>query len=59
MSNTGYTGRCPRCNARLETIEGWREYGDQLIEIVVEGCMKCGYLVDDESDDNDEWKEYE
>lgn len=45
--------KCPRCGARLEMIEGWREYGDRLVEVVVEGCMKCGYLVD-EDDEEDE-----
>jgi Zn ribbon nucleic-acid-binding protein len=47
--------KCPRCGARLEMIEGWREYGDRLVDIVVEGCMKCGYAVDDERDDDDEY----
>ena len=46
--------KCPRCGARLEMIDGYREYGDQLVEIVVEGCMKCGYLVDE--DEEDDWE---
>lgn len=48
---------CPRCGAKLEMIDGWREYGDRLVEIVVEGCMKYGYLVDKDSNDDDEWED--
>lgn len=42
---------CPRCNAKLEAIEGWQEYGDRIVAIVVVGCMKCGYLLDDDSEE--------
>lgn len=42
--------QCPRCGAKLEWIDGWREYGDRLVEIQVKGCMKCGYLVDEDEE---------
>jgi len=51
---------CPRCNARLELIGGWREYGDQLVEIEGYGCWKCGYHELNEEDDpeDDEYTLY-
>lgn len=52
MSNDPTT--CPRCGAKLEWIEGWRDYSYGLVKIFVEGCMKCGYLVD-EDDGEDEY----
>jgi hypothetical protein len=47
--------RCPRCGHRIEPIEGWREYGDQLVEITVFGCMECGWNEDMDMDDDDDW----
>lgn len=35
---------CPRCRAQLEWFDGWREYGDQLVEAQELGCGKCGYI---------------
>lgn len=36
-------GTCPRCRYRLDEIEGFQEYGDQLYSIVIIGCYRCGY----------------
>ena len=47
---------CPRCDDPLELIEGWIEYGDQLVMVERLGCWKCGYREggDDDGDDGDE-----
>lgn len=45
---------CPRCGARTAEIDGWREYGDQLVEITVIGCWECGWNEEMEEDEQDE-----
>lgn len=42
---------CPRCGAKLVMVDGWAEYGDQLVEIQRLGCWKCGYALYEEGDD--------
>lgn len=48
---------CPRCEKPLEMIKGWREYGDQLVEVQHLGCW-CGYQEpwpDEDEDEDDDW----
>lgn len=39
-----------RCGAPLDWIEGWAEYGDQLVEIVRRGCWVCGWIEYEDGD---------
>jgi Zn ribbon nucleic-acid-binding protein len=45
---------CPRCRAKLEMINGWKEYGDQLVKIQRLGCWKCGYIEGEPEDEDEE-----
>lgn len=49
--------RCPRCGLdEVTEVEGWTEYGDQLVEITRLGCLSCGWVEDEDGDDQiDEW----
>jgi len=36
---------CPRCGGEIVPVEGWAEYGDQLVEITRMGCWGCGWVL--------------
>jgi len=44
---------CPRCGGELVLVDGWAEYGDQQVEVQRLGCYTCGYVRDEDHEDDD------
>jgi hypothetical protein len=44
---------CPRCGAELKLVDGWVEYGDRQFEVQRLGCYTCGYVHDDDYEDDE------
>ncbi len=53
-----FYGKCPRCRAPLELVDGWREYGDQLVEIQTIGCFACGWNEDMHEEEEEDYDRY-